>query len=116
MAIVGLVAVATLSEFATEVRAGSRAAEARVLLALAQDRLSALLIAPTDLLRRLPDSLAAGAFPRPFGGHRWEASVRLDRDVEGLFEARVVVRSVRGEFAHATRIFRPSTRVDRSPP
>jgi len=116
MAIVGLVAVTVLSEFATEVRVGGKSAEARVLQALAQDRLSALLIAPTDFLIRLPDSLAAGAFPSPFGDHRWSAIVKPDRNIEGLLEARVVVRSSRGEVSLATRIFRQSTRVDRLRP
>ena len=116
MAIVGLVAVATLSEFAAEVRVGSKSVDVRVLQVLAQDRLSALLLAPTDLLIRLPDSLAAGAFPPPFGDYRWSADVRPDRDIEGLLEAHVVVRSPRGEVALATRIFRRSTRVDPSRP
>src|SRR5688572_2545315 len=93
MAIVGLIAVATLGEFATEVRVGSKAVDARVLQALARDRLSALLLAPTDLLSRLPDSLAKGAFPVPFADHRWSAEVRRDRRIDGLFDLRVVVQS-----------------------
>lgn len=114
MAIVGLIAVATLGEFATEVRVGGKAVDARVLQALARDRLSALLIAPTDLLVRLPDSLATGVFPPPFADHRWRAEVRPDRRVDGLFNLRVLVNSTRGEVALETRTFRAPARTGRA--
>ena len=113
MAIVGLVAVATLEGFSTEIRTGSKATEARVLEALARDRLASLQIAPLELLVRLPDSLARGAFPEPFRSHTWTASVRADRNLPSLLEASVLVRSRTGEIWLTTRLFRPAAQVAR---
>jgi hypothetical protein len=116
MTIVGLIAVATLGEFATELRVGGRAVDARVLDALARDRLSRLLVTPGATLTRLPDSLSKGTFAAPFSDHHWVATVKADRSIEGLLELQVLVRSPDAEFAVTTKLFRPPPRVERTQP
>jgi hypothetical protein len=114
MAMIGLVAVASLGEFASELRAGSRAVEARVLQALTEDRQSALSLVPAEVLARLPDSLSAGVFPAPFSDYRWSADARSHREIQGLFDINIVISSKKGELALATRIFRPAPHRGRS--
>ena len=116
MAIVGLIAVATLSEFSTELRVGAKSTDARVMEALARDRLSALRVTPTELLERLPDSLSQGTFAAPFSDHDWSVDLTPDRNVAGLLDVQIQVRSPRGQFTVATRLFRPRPRLDRSRP
>jgi type II secretory pathway pseudopilin PulG len=112
MVVIGLMAVAALGEFAAELRTGTRSVDARVLHALAEDRLSALRVAPAVVLTRLPDSLSQGWFPPPFGEHRWTATVKPDRILEGLYEVTVAIRAPNAQFAVSTRLFRvpPSPR------
>lgn len=110
MTIVGLVAVAALGEFASEIRAAGRAAGARVLQALVRDRLASLKIAPDDALTHLPDSLAQGVFPPPFSDYRWTAALTPDRGFAGLYHAEIVVRSPQGELALAARIYKTPPR------
>jgi type II secretory pathway pseudopilin PulG len=112
MVVIGLMAVAALGEFAAELRTGARSGDARVLHALAEDRLSALRVAPAEVLTHLPDSLSQGWFPPPFAEHRWIATVKPDRTLEGLYEVTVVIRAPSAQFAVSTRSFRvpPSPR------
>jgi hypothetical protein len=116
MTIVGLIAVATLGEFATELRVGAKAAGALGLEALARDRVAALQITPTEMLAHLPDSLSKGTFPSPFSDHDWTVDLKTDRNTVGLIDVQVHVRSPRGQFRVATRFFRPPSQVDRSRP
>jgi prepilin-type N-terminal cleavage/methylation domain-containing protein len=114
MAIVGLVAVATLSEFAAELRVSGTSVEVRVRQALVRDRISMMTLVNSDELRRVPDSLATGKFPRPFHDYQWSTRVEPNRHVDGLFEVTVTVRSSNGETSLTTRLFRPLPSVRRS--
>ena len=116
MSIVGLVAVVALGEFSTELRVGVKAAEARLLQALAQDRVSALQVAPPEILYRVPDSLKTGAFPAPFDEYSWNVSIQPVRAVEGLAEARITVASKSSELTLTTRLFRPMPRTKQRRP
>lgn len=115
MAIVGLVAVVALSEFSTEVRVSAKASESRVLQALAQDRLTALQLAPPEVLHRLPDSLKTGKYAPPFQAYSWQATVRPVRSVESLLDASITVVSKTGQLTVATRFHRPLPRVEQKP-
>jgi prepilin-type N-terminal cleavage/methylation domain-containing protein len=105
--IVGLASVAVLGAFGTELRTADRARRALESRALAEQRLTALQLAPVVLLDRLPDSLARGRFDRPFDAYSWKAAAVLSRDVEFLYDLSVQVAWDGGDFELVSRAYRP---------
>jgi hypothetical protein len=64
--IVGLAVVSSLAAFGAQLRGADRARIALEAEALAQERLSALVLAQSAAVRSLPDSLRSGEFTPPF--------------------------------------------------
>jgi len=107
LAIVGLSGVAALEAVAGETRSIDRAREAYTLSALAQDRLAVVTILAPEDLNPLPDSLARGAFPKPFNGYRWTTSLEPISGQRDLYDVSVAVTGARSDYRVTARIYRP---------
>lgn len=107
VAIVGLAAVATVGAFGAELRSADRARRALEARALAEQRLTGLELAPALLLDRLPDSLAAGRFDRPFDAYEWQASAKARERSGFLYDVSVSVHWGGGELTLSSRVYRP---------
>ncbi len=96
LAILSLVGLALLQATGTQLRAASKAKVLLTEQALAGDRIGALRLLSYDDLRKLPDSLATGAFPPPFDEFTWTAQVDSIKGEYDLFGAQVTIAG-RGE-------------------
>ena len=108
LAIVGGVAIASLSTLRTELSTADRANRALVLNALAADRIAHMKVLGRDELEFLPDSIRRGTFRPPFVDYRWDATSREVRDVIGLFDISVTVVGGDDEFSVSSRLYRRS--------
>ena len=106
LAIVSIVAIASLGSLRTELATADRANRAYVLNALAADRMSFMKILDRDELAFLPDSVRGGTFQPPYMDHRWEATSREVPDAAGLFDISVTVASADDEFSVSSRLYR----------
>lgn len=71
--IIGLIAVGALSSVGTQLRAADRIRRVTEAEALAQDRVALVRLMTANELQSLPDSVAHGRFPAPFGQYTWQA-------------------------------------------
>jgi type II secretion system protein I len=107
LAIVGSVAIASLSTLDQHFRTARRAGETATAVALATERLEAIRIELGGRTSRLPDSLRRGRFPEPFQTWRWEAEIREVSGRPGLSEASVRILWHGGSYRLITRSYRP---------
>ena len=106
MMIIGVVSAAALSAFAADLRAADQAQRMLPAAALAQDRLTVLETAPSEL-EMLADSLVHGRFEAPFNDYTWTAAARRLRALPGLVELRVDVSWPAGSFSLTERLYSP---------
>lgn len=104
--VVGLTATAAAELYGAQMRAARREPRLVMASALAQDRLAAVRVLEPEQLARLPDSLARGRFAAPFAEYRWSALTTRSR-LDDLYEVRVEITWVDGEFALSTLIHAP---------
>jgi hypothetical protein len=106
LVIVGVALVPLLSAVGDGMRAQGRLAAHLDAVALAEARMGALALLPTD-------SIAAylrpreGAFPEPAAAYRWRALLRPERGTPALVRAAVLVRWPGGEYSLETVFHRP---------
>ncbi|HEX2779109.1 MAG TPA: hypothetical protein VHM30_06405 [Gemmatimonadaceae bacterium] len=100
--VVGLVAAAAVELAAADLRAARREPALLTASTLAEERLAAIRLLGEAQLPRIPDSLARGRFPAPFGGYRWRSTVTRARD-EALYDVRVEVSWSEGSFTLLSR-------------
>lgn len=105
--IVGMTSVATLSAFATELRTAETSRLALEAASLAESRLAILEVTPPEELPVLPDSSRKGQFEPPFEQYEWTATVTRVVNETDLFDAMVRVTWPNGNYAIATRMYRP---------
>lgn len=107
LAIIGLVAVALLATTATQVRTADKARLLLTARALADERLATVRgLAHADLVR-LPDSIAAGAFPAPFEAYAWRVTAVPVEGEYDLFDTSVVVIVAGEAFTLRTLLHEP---------
>ena len=105
--IVGMTSVAALSAFATELRTAETSRLALEAASLAETRLAILEVTPAEDLPTLPDSSRSGQFEPPFEHYAWTATVTRVVNETDLFDAMVRVTWSNGNYAIATRMYRP---------
>lgn len=113
--IVGLAAVAALSSFGTLLRTGERVRDALEANVLADQRVAVASLLSSDELAHLPDSVKQGQFAAPFERYTWHTSSRERHGERGLFDVSVSVRWRSGEYAIATRLYRPAPLLSATP-
>jgi type II secretory pathway pseudopilin PulG len=111
--IVGLASVSALAAFGAQFRAAARVRNALEAEALAQERLSAIVVTPSIAFPSLPDSLRSGEFPPPFNRYHWEATARSVRNEAALFDITATVLWVGGSYRLDSRLYRPVSVVPR---
>jgi type II secretory pathway pseudopilin PulG len=109
LAILGVTSVVLLQARAQQIRVAIQARELLSAQALAEDRLSAIRLLDYLGLDDPPDSLLAGAFPPPFEGFTWTASVELIDEEFDLFGVEVVVTGPAERFPLRTLVHRPGS-------
>ena len=107
LVVIGLASAAALGALGSELRTAGRVRHAAEAEALARQRLATLRLLPREALRRLPDSLARGAYSPPLDAYRWRATASAVRPEDDLYELRVDVTWAGGAYALATRQYRP---------
>ena len=107
LAIVGASAAALLGASASELRSDGRVEHVLAADALARQRIAVLRLLPHAELRRLPDSLARGAFAPPLERYRWRAAAAPVDGAPDLFALRVAIAWDGGELAVETRHYAP---------
>lgn len=105
LAIISIVAVATLAEVGSQLRAIDHAKHTTEAAALAQDRLTAVQLLGVADLPSLPDSLASGRFAPPLDLYTWQVAVQQDPDIEGLNNVSVQINWPDGAYTLGTRIY-----------
>jgi type II secretion system protein I len=108
LSIVGVVAIAVLASLGAEMRAAARAREALPAAALAESRLEALRLLPSEALRSLPDSVEQGRFPVPLEDYSWSTAVAPVLAEPGLYGVEVLVEWPGGGYLLRGRLHRPA--------
>jgi type II secretion system protein I len=108
LSIVGVVAIAVLASLGAEMRAAARAREALPAAALAESRLEALRLLPSEALRSLPDSVRQGRFPAPLESYSWSTTVAPVPAEPGLYGVEVLVEWPGGDYLLRGRLHRPA--------
>ena len=111
LVIVGMVAVAMLSAFASQARAAEQVRRGRELVALARHRLAHVELLAAEELDVLPDSLARGRFDPPFERYEWSATARSVPGEAELVDVHVEIRSADGAYDLRTRLYRARRRA-----
>ena len=91
LAIVGATSASVLAVTGAGVRTAERARRALEATALAQEALARITLLSEASLRALPDSVGAGTFATPFDEYAWQAAVRPDATIPGLYRVEVAV-------------------------
>ena len=117
LAIISIVAVATLAEVGAQLRAMDHAQHTTEAAMLAQDRLVAVQLFGAMDLPSLPDSLTAGRFPPPLNLYTWQAMVEPISQVEGLNTVSVQINWPGGAYTLSSRLYHapPPTTGDSTP-
>ena len=105
LAIVGMVCVGILGAYGGALRADVIAADRLPLSSLAIERL-AVVDLDAAALERLPDSLARGAFERPYATATWAIDTRRVPQHDGLYDVIVRVHDGADVFTLRTRRYR----------
>lgn len=107
--VLGLAAVGAFAGLGAARRAETGAAQVGPAVALAEERLAALVLAAPRELRALPDSLRRGRFAAPYGEYAWSAEARPVTGERSLYDLAVTVTwPAGGRLAVRTRRFRPA--------
>jgi type II secretory pathway pseudopilin PulG len=112
LAVISLFAIALLAALGAQVRTADKAAVLLVARPLAEERMATLRMLDFETLDALPDSLAAGSFPAPFGGYTWRAEVALVPDQYDLFAVEVTVSAGAEAYPLRTLLHRPRPLVE----
>jgi type II secretory pathway pseudopilin PulG len=115
LAIISLIALALLGASTMQVRTADKGALLLAARSLAEERMATLRALGYDDLVRLPDSLAAGAFPPPFGAYSWRAEVEPVTGEYDLFSAGVAVLVADEEFRLHTLLHEPQPQLAGAP-
>ena len=108
--VLGVAAVGAFAALGAARRAETGAAQVGPAVALAEERLAALVLASSRELRALPDSLRRGRFAAPYDGYAWTAESRAVAGEAGLYDFAVAVTwPAGGHFAVRTRRYRPAS-------
>jgi Tfp pilus assembly protein PilV len=110
LALVALVCVGVLGAYGSAIRADVTAVDRLPLASLAVERLAQVDVDGGDL-NHLPDSLAHGAFTRPYLGATWDVATQHVGTTDGLFDVIVRVRDGQDVFTLRTRRYRASAVV-----
>jgi type II secretion system protein I len=105
LAIISLVAVASLASVGTQLRATDHARHTTEAIALAQERLTAVQLLSFNDLQSLPDSIASGRFTAPLDMYRWRVNAQPVSDAEGLNTVTVQVEWPDGAYTLASRVY-----------
>jgi prepilin-type N-terminal cleavage/methylation domain-containing protein len=109
LAIVAMVAVASLATLGTQTRAAARTVEVLPAAILADQRLGVMRLLVASDLDILPDSIEEGRFPAPLDRYEWTAGATPVPGESGLYEVSVRVTWHTGSYLLRTRLFRPVT-------
>lgn len=107
LAIISLFAIALLAALGAQVRTTAKANVLLVARPLAEERMATLRMLDYEALVDLPDSLAAGAFPPPFGGFTWRAVAAPIEDEYDLVGIEVTVSAGDEAYPLRTLVHRP---------
>lgn len=98
IAIVGITSVAALEAAGGEMRTAERARRAIEVEQLATSRLEFMDLLNDTELQSLPDSVAKGQFPKPFGEYTWLTTSTPVTDPNGLYDIRITVNWKSGSY------------------
>jgi type II secretory pathway pseudopilin PulG len=106
VAIIGMTTVGALEAAGSDLRTAERARRALEAEALATARVDFMnLLYDTDL-QALPDSVAKGVFPKPLDEYSWTATSKPYTDQAGVYDVRVTVKWLNGEYTERTYMYR----------
>jgi type II secretion system protein I len=111
-AIVSLVVLAVLAALGAQLRASQGIGPSLIAAEIGREKLMSLRLIPPELLRSLPDSLAAGVVDTPGGQYFWRTSSEEVADRRALLQMTVRV-SGNGQFTASTYFFDPSHALSR---
>jgi hypothetical protein len=106
LAIVGITAVSALSAVASELRAAERARRLLEVESLSIERLAFLDLLPDRDFQALPDSVAQGQFEPPLDEYRWKTEVSPNLSYAGLYDVRVTISWLHGDFTISSADYR----------
>jgi len=105
--IIGLVSVSALASVSSQLRTADRARRMIEAEALAEDRLSVVLLLTGEQLQSLPDSVAHGRFTAPFGVYTWRVRSIPMPSENYVDEIHIVVEWPDGAYTMSTCLYRP---------
>ena len=108
--VLGLAAAGAFAALGAARRAETGAVQVGPAVALAEERLAALVLAAPRELRALPDSLRRGRFAAPYDAYAWTAEARPVVGEPALYDLAVAVTwPAGGRLAVRTRRYRPAS-------
>ena len=103
--VIGMIAVGALASVGTQLRTATHVRDVTEAELLAADRLALVRLMGATELQALPDSVAKGNFPPPFGRYAWRVTSTPVLDEEDLNDVTIRVVWPEGAYTLWTRLY-----------